>query len=145
MLNEIQFVLFNSDEHTCEEQEHLRICNKCKKPLTLNNFSKHSGSNYFRPECKKCNNELGKIRKNLKTRYGDPPDGYKCPICNRSEEECSGEGGLRNGGWVIDHCHAENVFRGWLCHKCNRAIGCFDDNIERLEKAIEYLNNEPIQ
>lgn len=29
--------------------------------------------------------------------------------------------------------------RGLICHKCNRALGYFDDSIERLKQAIEYL------
>lgn len=117
-----------------------RVCNKCniKKPIEA--FSYHSGSNYFRPECKQCNNELAKIRAELKKIHGTAPKGYYCPICNLSTEQVEGKGG-RAGAWVLDHCHETNTFRGWLCHTCNRAIGCFGDDIERLEKAIEYLRS----
>ena len=116
-------------------------CNKCLRELPLSCFSPHSASNYLRPECKECNNKLSKLRKELKEIHGMPPEGYKCPICGGSEEEMKGKGNKVNGAWVLDHCHEEDKFRGWLCHKCNRGIGCFDDNIEKLINAINYLKS----
>jgi hypothetical protein len=31
--------------------------------------------------------------------------------------------------------------RGILCHNCNRGLGYFQDNIQSLSSAIEYLNS----
>ena len=39
----------------------------------------------------------------------------------------------------LDHDHATNKFRGWLCRKCNMALGLFKDSSSTLEKALEYL------
>jgi len=39
----------------------------------------------------------------------------------------------------VDHCHVKGTFRGLLCHNCNRALGLFKDNIDRLKRAINYL------
>jgi len=117
-----------------------KVCNKCLQRLPINCFSPHSASNYLRPECKDCNNKLSKLRKELKDIHGTAPEGYLCPICGGSEEEVSGKGNKANGAWVLDHCHERDTFRGWLCHKCNRGIGCFNDDTERLNKAISYLN-----
>ena len=71
-------------------------------------------------------------------------DTYICPICLGNSEEV---GDLQNRtAWVLDHCHVTNKFRGWLCHKCNRALGNFNDNVDILKRAIKYLtkkdNNE---
>lgn len=93
----------------------------------------------MRPECRKCNNELSKVRQKLKEQYGLPQGEYHCPICLNDEETVKGKGNTKNGSWVIDHCHETEKFRGWLCHKCNRALGGFDDSEETLERAIEYL------
>lgn len=41
----------------------------------------------------------------------------------------------------IDHCHNTHKFRGLLCGKCNTGLGMFDENIEKLLKAISYLNH----
>lgn len=40
---------------------------------------------------------------------------------------------------AIDHCHDSGKFRGWLCHRCNMAIGTLGDDIPSLERAIAYL------
>ena len=124
--------LFNTDGET-------KTCSKCNKKLPLSSFSVSSGANFLRPECKKCNLELTRVRNRLRDKHGMPTDGHVCPICERGETEVAGKGGLRNGAWVIDHCHDTETFRGWLCHKCNRALGGFDDSIDTLNRAINYL------
>jgi len=129
------------DFFNASDIEHItetKVCNKCSIEKPVSHFSKCSGGNYLRPECRECNNELSKVRSILKTKYGNPPSGYLCPICNLSEDEVKGKGG-KAGAWVIDHCHTTDSFRGWLCHKCNRGIGNFDDDIQLMYNAIEYL------
>lgn len=121
------------------EMQETKVCNKCHQELPIDNFSMHSGSNYRRPECKKCNNVLSRDRKKLRDENPLPDDDYVCPICGRSASECVGEGNSKNGPWVLDHCHSSKEFRGWLCHKCNRAIGCFNDDPELLISALKYL------
>jgi DNA-directed RNA polymerase subunit RPC12/RpoP len=116
-----------------------KVCNKCNQDLPLSSFSKSSGANYVRPECKSCNNRLSKERTELRKTYGMPENDYKCPICLRGVNELQGRGG-NAGVWVVDHDHTTNTFRGHLCHSCNRAIGMFQDSIENLKRAIDYLS-----
>lgn len=40
----------------------------------------------------------------------------------------------------LDHNHATNAFRGWLCHKCNKALGLLGDSAELLRRAAAYLD-----
>jgi hypothetical protein len=117
-------------------------CNKCGQELPLCEFSKHSGSNYLRPECKKCNNTLSKQRKELKKIHGSPSEDYQCPICKKSEKEISSGGGNKSSNWVLDHDHETSLFRGWLCNNCNMGLGSFKDDVEILNNAIEYLKND---
>lgn len=117
-----------------------KVCSKCNTYLPLSAYSMHSGGNFLRAECRKCNAELTAVRRKLKKVYGMPPDYYICPICGQDEDQVKGKGNTQNGSWVIDHCHETGEFRGWLCHKCNRALGGFDDNVLNLQRAIKYLN-----
>jgi hypothetical protein len=40
-----------------------------------------------------------------------------------------------------DHSHTTGKVRGLLCQKCNMGLGCYKDNVNLLQKAIEYLSN----
>lgn len=55
-----------------------------------------------------------------------------CKICGTHESELSKP-------LHIDHCHITDKVRGLLCNRCNLGIGSFKDNIEHLQKAINYL------
>lgn len=118
-----------------------KVCSKCNQCLPLSAYSLHSGRPYLRPECKKCNLELSKVRQELREKHGNPPENYVCPICLNDEESVKGKGNTKNGSWVLDHCHETQIFRGWLCHKCNRSLGGFDDDIKTLQRAIDYLES----
>lgn len=40
----------------------------------------------------------------------------------------------------VDHCHVSGTVRGLLCRSCNQGLGHFEDEIERLHRAAEYLS-----
>lgn len=116
----------------------MKTCSKCKETKSLDDYSPSGGGTYKRSECRKCSNKLSKERKALRKEFGLPSAGYACPICQRVESEVATDGG-NAGAWVVDHNHADGSFRGWLCHKCNRGLGAFEDQTERLIRAIHYL------
>ena len=85
------------------------------------------------------------IRKNahLKYYYGITRSDYlelfrkqngQCAICGVSHLELT-------KGLFVDHNHDTNVIRGLLCTKCNAALGSFDDDIQLLIKAMDYLKS----
>lgn len=117
----------------------MKTCSKCKLELDDSSFSPSSGGKYLRPECKSCAKRLSKEREELRKLYGYPLDGYTCPICLKNEYELKGTGGNASV-WVVDHDHENNIFRGHICHNCNRGLGVFQDNIDRLKRAIDYLS-----
>jgi len=38
-----------------------------------------------------------------------------------------------------DHDHITYKFRGWVCVNCNVGMGRFEDDVDKLEQAKEYL------
>ena len=42
----------------------------------------------------------------------------------------------------VDHCHETGEVRGLLCKSCNSALGALGDNVEGLQKALDYLKGE---
>ena len=117
----------------------MKTCSKCKAELNDLEFSPSSGGKYLRPECKSCAKKLAKRREELKKEFGYPVNDYFCPICLKNEDELKGTGGNASI-WVVDHDHDTDKFRGHICHNCNRGLGVFQDNIERLQRAIKYLS-----
>ena len=53
---------------------------------------------------------------------------YKPDICNRD--------------LAVDHCHNTKKVRGLLCTNCNMALGKFQDDLQIIQKAVEYLTRE---
>ena len=125
-----------------EEPVDGKVCIKCNVKKPADHFSPSSGRPYPRSECKECNRKLSKIRKELREKYGEPPEGYECPICSKSIEDVKWLGGKGNMSFVVDHCHDTDTFRGWLCHNCNRGLGIFYDDSEMLKRAIDYLEGK---
>jgi len=135
-----------------------KLCNTCgtNKPLT-EYYSTKGTKDGLRGECKCCNKAATKARRQgpkrkqildkqidsqMKRLYGIGLDDYnkmledqggKCAICNTSEP---GHGGNR---FCIDHCHTTGKVRGLLCMPCNVSIGHLKDNVQLLEKALNYV------
>lgn len=57
----------------------------------------------------------------------------KCGICGEEPKNYD------RYGLVVDHDHSTGEIRRLLCNRCNMGIGLFDDDPEKLKKAIEYL------
>lgn len=54
-------------------------------------------------------------------------------------EICGAFGSDTKNGICYDHNHTTGEFRGWICTRCNVAIGMVKENIETLEAIIEYI------
>lgn len=52
--------------------------------------------------------------------------------------ECCGESCKTGRALNFDHCHKTGRFRGWLCHGCNIALGCCENNPKRLKALADY-------
>lgn len=115
-------------------------CRICSKPFRIN---LETTTDLF-PYCKKVRCQQlrveGKLVSNktsmMKT-YGLTSSDYdslietfpSCGICGSTDK------------LVIDHCHQTGKVRGRLCHIHNVGLGMFQDTIELLQKAIDYLSS----
>jgi hypothetical protein len=54
-------------------------------------------------------------------------------------EVCGAFGSDTKRGLGYDHDHKTGKFRGWLCTRCNCALGMVKDNTEILMALIEYI------
>jgi len=115
-------------------------CVKCGDYFPLTAFSLASGGKYRRSECRSCAQDLARVRNELRATVEPPTETHHCPICKRNAEDVEGAGGKSHSTpWVLDHNHDMETASGWLCHTCNRALGAFSDDVDRLERAISYL------
>jgi hypothetical protein len=44
----------------------------------------------------------------------------------------------------VDHDHKTGKIRGILCDSCNRGIGIFKDDVNKLNEAIQYLKHPTV-
>lgn len=89
--------------------------------------------------------ENGVIQRHFKKSYGLT---YKEVLALREKQQnlcaiCGQEGFMMNkrvkSALNVDHNHKTGEVRGLLCHNCNRGLGLFQDDVERLKTAIAYL------
>lgn len=52
---------------------------------------------------------------------------------------CSVCVGARSLRLVVDHDHKTDEIRGWLCDKCNLALGYLGDDIETIQRLAQYM------
>jgi hypothetical protein len=120
-------------------EDETKQCGICKKHLPLYKFGTDGGAKYLRYECRDCAKQQSKILREIKKRTPTVSKDHICPICKRSAEEILENKTSKTNPWCLDHEHSTQKFRGYLCHKCNLALGNFSDDIERLYNAIIYL------
>lgn len=58
-----------------------------------------------------------------------------CEVCGISRNELKKD-------LCFDHDHKTGKFRGWICHRCNVALGMVKDKVEILELLIKYLKKD---
>lgn len=74
--------------------------------------------------------------KNRTIEFIEPPTRPRPLFC----EICDGTSHT-NTRLHFDHCHDSGRFRGWLCQKCNMALGLVNDSADTLKRMISYLEN----
>lgn len=116
-------------------------CAHCGNIKPLEDFSlnrsKSLGRHCF---CKACSKTHGAIMRRLHKAH-KPPENHTCPICDRGELELRAISSKRGSPWRLDHDHETEEFRGFLCDRCNLGLGKFNDDVELLKRALQYLES----
>ena len=134
----MQLELFNNlSPHPCEGGLE---CNDCGVVQPVENFQ-HIPSGEIKRKCKSCKRKQLHLVDHLRTLHTYPDENYLCPICQRNIKEIGRKGQPRMQMWVLDHCHDTETFRGWVCSNCNTGLGAFKDNVKRITKAKNYLED----
>ncbi len=95
------------------------------------------GRKTTRPSCRNCRLGIDGVKllgiEKKRMMKIKPNKFFVCPICEK--------GSIPDitANLVIDHNHDNGTAREWLCDSCNTGLGRFKDNVELLEKAINYL------
>jgi hypothetical protein len=116
-----------------EGAPHSKRCSRCKEIKPLDQFSVHAKCRLgHNARCKGCIRRSG-IEYTRRLREGAAgrmrPD--RCDSC--------GEPNCARRSLHYDHNHVTGLFRGWLCHRCNTALGQMDDSVAKLQSLIKYL------
>lgn len=133
-----------------------KVCTTCKVEKDINEFYLRGGNyspNSRKSKCKECDKKRvaetywkdPSVYQNnhLKRNYGITlneynqmlmEQGHRCKTCGTTEP------GGKHGKFMVDHSHNTGEVRGLLCKSCNIALGEVGDNINTLQKMIEYLN-----
>ena len=87
--------------------------------------------------------ERSRRKSHLKKKYGITIEDYDKIVASQNEVCAICIGPLIDSRGFrphIDHCHKTGVVRGVLCGDCNKALGMFKDDKERILNAYKYLN-----
>lgn len=119
-----------------------KICNVCHilkdrlKDFSINQTDA-KGRKTTRPTCKICRVTIDgaplNIAENKRLDSIKPVGIFCCPICQKTS--------IVNitANLVKDHDHNTGKGREWICDSCNTGLGRFKDNVELLQRAIDYL------
>jgi len=146
-------------KHATMKDGYLKQCKECKrkqekeKRKKRNEMSEEERLAARAKDKKKYKNIISDERRNqkrkqtmrslyLRRKYGITIEQYedmhqtqegRCGICSIEEQEAPRK--ILN----VDHCHETGVVRGLLCDRCNLGIGILGDNLNSVQRALDYL------
>lgn len=135
----------------------LRTCRTCGVEKSVDDYytttNNRRGKTYLFLDCKICHCDKNKARRKVnptpyraieqrsqKLRaYGLTLEAWQ-DLFDKQGGLCAICRGDNDGRTLhVDHCHTTGAVRGLLCSRCNRGIGNFHDDPDRLMVAAYYL------
>jgi hypothetical protein len=116
-----------NEEKEAHRRELMRGYSRKAKEKTKNDPEAYARMRETTNAWRKANSVSVKHIRRKRERLAGRPKPETCEVCGRG------------GEIVFDHDHNSNKFRGWLCGRCNTALGMVNDDIVVLEKLIVYL------
>ena len=121
----MQLELFSTYEDKSVTRKVCIWCNQNKPMASFGLYNRNTDGRDNR--CRECIKHSTQVIEGLRKTAPIKPE--VCSCCLKSPKK----------KFVLDHCHKNEVFRGWLCDHCNLAIGLLGDDLEGVEKAVTYL------
>lgn len=116
--------------HNTSGTTHSSLCIECQKTYDVTKATRR------RERDRKSYNEKSLNSQKLRS-FGITIDEYRdrlyaqkltCAICLRVSSKLH-----------LDHCHRTGRLREFLCMQCNILLGVCGDNVDTLERAVQYL------
>jgi hypothetical protein len=146
--------------------EPTKVCRSCGLARSLSVFPLQKGGRHGRhPLCKPCRAAQERARyardrrailarmrtdearrrrlrwRSLMRKYGLTQHEYEAMVV--WQRGACGVCAQRVTALVVDHDHRSEEVRGLLCPRCNLALGGFDDEVARCDRAAAYLEAQP--
>ena len=112
------------------------ICRICLQQKTLDQMVINHTTPvkvHYKDICKPCAGVKSRLVNNLRKTNPIPED-HACPICQKKDKK-----------YYLDHDWTTKEFRGYLCNACNIALGLLKDDVDILNRAIDYLSLNTVQ
>jgi len=139
LFSKIKSIDLNKESKVCI------YCNELKPTETFTvTYYRRDGVGRRSNICHTCKRKHTKQIEELKICTPYPNNKYVCPICLETKKDKVEDASRRDGSrsfWVLDHDHNTGTFRGWLCSRCNSALGWFKDDVDRVNRALNYLKD----
>jgi len=128
--------------------EEFKTCTKCGRSEPEVDFKGRKntyGKFYKHPMCHECYLKTKKSRSDaLFKEFGSrshqtvidnrPPEGTLCSCCGTPMTH-----GKDAYSVCFDHDPLTSIFRGLICKRCNYGLGYFNDSLDTILKAADYL------
>lgn len=131
-------------QHSCDTPEKVKKNQKRSRRYYKNNAEQIKRKLRRRRRADPEKARLSCLKSRVRKDYGLELEKYlslrsfvpRCPICNRKFTKTKPS--------CLDHCHKTGSLRGFLCFKCNTALGLLRDSVGAMQRAILYLTKPPL-